>query len=81
MELAKLNEIEQQMSDDLQWGLTAPEVQQHPGQLVAVYIRRVVGVGTERMALVRQAAQEEQCHWGDIAVIAVPSQEAWETPR
>lgn len=75
MELYKLNETEQQMSDDLQWALTAGEVQQHHGKLVAVYKRRVVGVGTDRMALAQQVAQEERCHWGDIAIVAVPSQD------
>jgi hypothetical protein len=78
MELYKLNEAEGQMSEDLQWALTAPEVQQHHGKLVAVYKRRVVGVGTDRMALALQAAQEEQCHWGDIAVVAVPSEDVWQ---
>lgn len=81
MDLYELNDVEQRMSDDLQWALTAPEVQRHHGQLVAVYNKRVVGVGTDRMALVRQAAQQEQCHWGDIAVVVVPGQEAWETPH
>jgi hypothetical protein len=81
MESFKLNDLEQQMADDLHWALSAPEVQQHHGQLVAVYKRRVVGVGTDRMALVRQAAQQEQCHWGDIAVVAVPSQDIWEVPQ
>jgi hypothetical protein len=80
MEPYRLNDIERRMSDDLQWALTAPEVQQHHGQFVAVYKKRVVGVGTDRMALARQAAQREQCHWGDIAVVVVPRQEAWETP-
>ena len=81
MDHSNLNEIEQQMSDDLQWALTAPEVQQHHGKLVAVYKKRVVGVGTVRMALVQQAAEREQCHWGDIAVVAVPGREAWEIPH
>ena len=81
MERLKLNEIEQRMSDDLQWALAAPEVQRHPGKLVAVYKKRVVGVGTDRMALVQQAAQQEQCHWGDIAVVVVPSREVWEVPH
>ena len=78
MEPLELNEIEQRMSDDLQWALTAPEVQQHHGKLVGVYKKRVVGVDTDRMTLVRQAAQQEQCHWGDIAVVVVPGQEVWE---
>ncbi len=81
MDLYKLNETEQQMSDDLQWALTAPEVQQHRGKLVAVYKRRVVGVGMDRMALAQQAAGEQQCHWGDIAVVAVPSQDVWQVPE
>jgi hypothetical protein len=78
MEVLKLNEAEQRMSDDLQWALTAPEVQQHHGKLVGVYKKRVVGVGTDRMTLVRNAAQQEQCHWGDIAVVVVPGREVWE---
>jgi hypothetical protein len=77
MDVLKLNDIEQRMSDDVNWALTAPEVQQHHGQLVAVYQKRVVGVGLDRMALVRQAAQQEQCHWGDIAVVVVPGREDW----
>jgi hypothetical protein len=81
MELYRLNETEQQISDDLQWALTAPEVQQHHGKLVAVYKRRVVGVGTDRMTLAQRAAQEEQCHWGDIAIVTVPSQDVWQVPE
>jgi hypothetical protein len=78
MQPLELNELEKRMSDDLQWALTAPEVQQHHGKLVGVYKKRVVGVGTDRMAMVRKAAQQEQCHWGDIAVVVVPGQEVWE---
>jgi hypothetical protein len=81
MDALKLTEIEQQMSDDLEWALTAPEVQQHTGQFVAVYNRSVVGVGMDRMALVRKAAEQAQCHWGDIAVVVVPGQEVWEGPH
>jgi hypothetical protein len=81
MERLKLNEMEQRMSDDLQWALAAPEVQQHPGKLVAVYKKRMVGVGTDRRALVQQAAEQEPCHWGDIAVVVVPSREVWEVPH
>lgn len=81
MELSKLNAIERQMAEDVQWALTAPEVQQHQGKLVAVYQKRVVGVGTDRKALVEQAAEREQCHWGDIAVVVVPSRDTWEVPH
>ena len=76
-----MNDLEQQMSDDVQWALSAAEVQQHHGQLVAVYKKRVVGVGTDRMALVQQAAKQEQCHWGDIAVVVVPSGDITEIPH
>ena len=81
MELYKLNDIEQRMSDDVQWALTAPEVRQHHGKFVAVYKKRVVAFGADRMALVQQAAEQEQCHWGDIAVVAVPSRDVWEIPH
>jgi hypothetical protein len=78
MDVLKLTEVEQRMSEDMDWALTAPEVQEHQGKLVAVYQKRVVGVGTDRMALVREAAQQACCHWGDIAVVVVPGSEAWE---
>jgi hypothetical protein len=81
MELHKMSASEQQMSEDFQWALTAPEVQQHHGKFVAVYQKRVVGVGTDRMALVQRAAEQEKCHWGDIAVVVVPGQEVWEMPH
>ena len=81
MELYKLNTKEQQMSDDVSWALSAPEVQQHHGKLVAVHKKRVVGVGTDRMALVQEAARQEQCHWTDIAVVVVPSLDVWEIPH
>ncbi len=56
--LLKLNEIEQRMSDDVDWALTAADVQQHQGKLVAVYKKRMVGVGLDFMALAQQAAQQ-----------------------
>jgi hypothetical protein len=81
MELERMNEIEQQTSDDVQWALSAPEVQQHHGKLVAVHKKRVVGVGAEHMALVQRVAEQERCHGGDIAVVVVPSQKVWEIPH
>jgi hypothetical protein len=45
-----------------------------------VYKKRVLAVGTDRMTVAEQAAQQEQCHWGDIAVVVVPSQEVLEVP-
>jgi hypothetical protein len=81
MELYKLNEKEQRMSEDMQWALAAPEVQQHQGKWVAVYRKRIVGIGSDRRSVVNQAAAQEHCHWGDIAVVAVPSTEIWEIPH
>jgi hypothetical protein len=72
MELSKLNEVEQQMSEDFRWAHTSPDVQQHKGMYVAVYKKRVVGVGRDALVLAEQAAEKEQCHWADIAIIAVP---------
>ena len=57
MELLQLNDIEQRMADDLRWALRAPEVRQHPGKFVAIHQKRVVGVGSDRTALVAQAAE------------------------
>jgi hypothetical protein len=75
MEVRELNEIDQRMSDDLQWDLTVPDVQRHSGKMVAVYEKRVVGVSNDRMAMVKKAAEHEKCHWGDIAVVVVPGRE------
>jgi len=81
MQQYRLNDIEQRMSDDVQWALTAPEVQQHYGKFVAVHKKHVLAVGTDRMKVAQQAAQAERCHWGDIAVVVVPSQEICEAPH
>ncbi|HYV35350.1 MAG TPA: hypothetical protein VE988_06580 [Gemmataceae bacterium] len=81
MELYKLNEIEQQMSDDMKWAFHSAEVQQHQGKLVAVYKKRIVGVGTDQDSLVKEAAKQERCFWGDIVVVAIPSTEILEIPH
>ena len=80
-EAFQLNEIEQQMSADLERALQAPEVRQHAGKLVAVYQKRVVAVGTERDALVAQAAEKENCPWEDLVVVVVPGPDLTEIPR
>lgn len=81
MKPLQLNENEQQLSDDLRWALRAPEVRQHPGKLVAVYKKRVVGVGADRDALVAQAAETAQCRCQDIVVLTVPGTAITETPH
>ena len=71
----KLNTLEQQVSDDVDWAETAPEVQKHQGQLVVVHKRRVIAVGTDRSALLAEAAAREHCHRDELAVVVVPRAE------
>jgi hypothetical protein len=80
MELYKLNEIEQQMSDDLDWAEEAPEVQQHHGKLVVVYKKQVLAVGTDQDALLREAADKAQCSLDDLVVVVVPAVDVFEVP-
>lgn len=81
MELYKMNEKEQQRSADFDWAMTAPEVQEHAGKLVAVYRKRVVGVGMDRLALMHEAAAREQCDPWDITVIEALSLDPLEIPH
>ena len=81
MDTLQLNEIEQQQRDDLRWATQAPDVQQYAGQFVAVYKKRVVGVGANRELLVAQAAEKAQCPWQDVVVVVVPSADFSEVPR
>jgi hypothetical protein len=81
MENLQLNPTEQQIADDLHWGLRAPEVRQHAGKFVIVHRKRVVGVGTERDALVAQAAEKTQCPPQDLVVIVVPAADLAELPN
>ncbi|HUY31639.1 MAG TPA: hypothetical protein VMV69_02590 [Pirellulales bacterium] len=81
IESLKLNDLERQMSDDLRWASRAPEVREHAGKLVAVYNKRVVGVGTDRDTLTAQAAQQAQCSSQDLVVLAVPVADLTEIPN
>jgi hypothetical protein len=81
LSLRVLTAGERQRADDLEWAASAPEVRQHLGQFVVVHRRRVVAVGTDRPALVEQAAAQEQCPWWELAVVAVPAAELWENPE
>jgi hypothetical protein len=80
-EQIELTEPERAMVEDLEWSRHAPEVRQHPGQLVVVRRRRVVAVGTDRAALVRQAATAEGCAEGELLVIVVPRGDLSEIPH
>lgn len=84
MTLRKLSELGQQMSDDLDWAEAAPEVQQNPehyGKFVVVRNKRVLGVGTDRMALVQRVAEQEQVPWQQLVVVIVPRPGLWEIPH
>ncbi len=77
----RLDAVERQMAEDLDWAETAAEVQQHEGQLVAVYRKRVIATGTDRDRLVAEAAAREACSPEDLVVVAVPRAGLWEIPR
>src|SRR5207237_8857932 len=76
-----LSALEQETADDLDWAETAPEVQQHHGQLVVVRRRRILAVGTDRAALVAQAMASEPCGPEELVVIAVPRPDLSEIPH
>jgi hypothetical protein len=84
MQVRKMTELEQRMTDDFDWAQHAPEVQQNPehyGNFVVVYRQRIVAVGTARQALVEQAAKEVGVPWQHLVVITVPGPELWEIPH
>jgi hypothetical protein len=77
----KLDEIEKQMTADLEWAERAPEVQQHEGKLVVVRNKRVITVGTDQNSLLAEAALQEQCPEDDLIVVAVPRGDLQEIPH
>jgi hypothetical protein len=72
---------EQRVYNDLRWAETASEVQQHVGKLVVVYQKRVIAVGTDEQALLRQAAAQEGCPELELVVVPVPSPDLHEIPH
>jgi hypothetical protein len=84
MQVRKMTELEQRMSDDFDWAQHAPEVQQDPehfGKLVVVYNKRVLGAGRDRQALVEQAAKEVGVPWQHLVAVLVPRPGLWEIPH
>lgn len=77
----QLSELERRQGDDLNWVRTAPEVQQHHGQMVAVRNRRVVAVRTDRAALLAEAAALEGCEEYEFVVSIVPRPSLDEIPH
>lgn len=76
-----LTEDERNRFDDFDWAQEAPEVQQHQGKFVVVHNKRVVAVGTDRQALVKQAAAQENCPEIDLVVMVVPVLDLNEIPH
>jgi hypothetical protein len=84
MQLRKMSELEQRMTEDSNWGQHAPEVQENPdyyGKLVVVHNKRVVAAGRDRQPLVEQAAKEVGVPWRHLVVVLVPDPGMWEIPH
>ncbi len=81
MQERMMTELEQRLLEDLIWSETAPEVQQHRGQLVVIRNKRVLGAGRDRKALVAQAAAAEHCSEHELLVTVVPPEGLWEIPH
>jgi hypothetical protein len=74
MELYRLSETEQRMSDDFDWALHAPEVQQNPehyGKFVVVYNKQILAAGRDRQPLVEEAAKKVGVPWQYLVVLIV----------
>jgi hypothetical protein len=83
MQLRKMSELEQRMTEDSNWAQHSPEVMQNPeyfGKLVVVHNKRVVAAGRDRQALVQEAAREVGVPWQHLVVIVVPDIDVWEDP-
>jgi hypothetical protein len=84
MQLRRMTELEQRMTDDLDWAEQAPEVQQNPdhyGKFVVVYNKRIRAVGTDSQALVEQAAEQMGVPWQHLVVLIVHRPGLWEIPH
>jgi hypothetical protein len=84
MALRKMTELEQRMTDDLDWAEQAPEVQENPehyGKSVVVYNKRILAVGKDSQALVEQAAEQAGVPWQHLVVLIVPRPGLWEIPH
>jgi hypothetical protein len=75
MPLRKMTEVEQRLTDDLDWAEHAPEVQEnseHYGKFVVVYDKRILAVGRDRQVSVDQAAEQAGVPRQHLAVLIVP---------
>ena len=84
MQLRKMTEVEQRMTDDLDWAEHAPEVQENPehyGKFVVVYNKHILAVGSDSQALVQQAAEQVGVPWQHLVVVIVHRPGLWEIPH
>jgi hypothetical protein len=84
MQLRKMTEVEQRMTDDLDWAQHAPEVQQNPdhyGKSVVIYHKQILAVGKDSQALLEQAAEKAGVPWQELLVLVVPHPGLWEIPH
>jgi hypothetical protein len=84
MQLRKLTELEQRMTEDLIWAEHAPEVQENPeryGKFVVVYNKQILAVGGDRPAFVEQAAERAGVPRQHLVVVIVPRPGLWEIPH
>ena len=83
MQLRKMTEVEQRMTDDLDWAQHAPEVQQNPdhyGKFVVIYNKQILAVGRDSQALLAQAAEKAGVPRQELMVVIVPDPGVWEVP-
>ena len=84
MQLRKMTEVEQRMTEDLDWAEHAPEVQDNPdhyGKFVVVYNKQILAVGKDSQALLEQAAEKAGVPWEELIVVIVPRPGLWEIPH
>ena len=84
MQLREMSELEQRMTDDSDWAEHAPEVQQNPehyGKFVVVYNKRILAAGTDRQALLEDAARQVGVPWQHLLVVIVHRPGLWEIPH
>jgi Family of unknown function (DUF5678) len=68
----QLNEEETEQYWDIQWALFDPELQElYPDKLVAVFRRRVIAVGDDRIALLKEAERITGLPGNRIAIVSI----------
>lgn len=80
MQVRKMTELEQRMTDDLDWAEHAPEVQQNPehfGKFVIVYNKRILAVGRDHRAVIEEAAKKAGVPWQHLVVLIVHRPESF----